>query len=60
MSLPVWSNAPSRGRVWYHFLSGPIFLRGGIWSQGRGLVQGQGVWSHGGGSGLRARGIVPG
>ena len=32
----------------------------GIWSQGGGLVPGQGVWSQGGGSGLRAMGIVPG
>ena len=38
MSLPVWPHVLSKG-VWYHFLSGPMFLPGGAWSQGRaGLV----------------------
>ena len=56
MSLPVWSNAPSRGEgmvslpVWSHIPSGGSGPRVGVWFQGRGcgprvegLVSEQGV-----------------
>ena len=56
------------GRVWYHFLSGPIFLRGNLvpgWGSGPragGVVPGWRVWSQSNGYSPRVKvggGMVP-